>query len=43
MKKLKNILIIVAAIEIAVTATSCTPEEGYACADGYYDVYYGKD
>lgn len=42
MKKLKNILIIVAALAIAVCATSCTPEEVDAFADGYRQGYYGS-
>lgn len=43
MKKIKRIAaMLLGVIAIAVAATSCTPEEVYAFADGYYDGYYGN-
>lgn len=41
MKKIKYILIAIAAIAIAVMATSCSPVLVDAFADGYRAGYYG--
>ena len=41
MKKYRLLFLLAAAVVAGASLTSCTPEEVYAFADGYYQGYYG--